>query len=59
MDMNLLDKIKLFSFDQSGSVVVEYALVAGILAIGCITALGDVQDAVAALLRSIAAKLSP
>lgn len=48
-----------FLKDEEGATAIEYALIAGIIAIGILASLGEVRDAITGLFDRIVTALTP
>lgn len=55
MKKHIVDFLK----DEEGATAIEYALIAGIIAIGILASLGEVRDAITGLFDRIVTALTP
>ncbi len=55
---NMKQLVLAFARDESGQDLIEYALVAGLIGLGAITAMGTLSSAVGDAFTSVASKLT-
>jgi pilus assembly protein Flp/PilA len=53
-----MSMFKSFINDESGATAIEYGLIAGLIAVGLVTALGGLRNNIASTFNSIGGKLS-
>jgi pilus assembly protein Flp/PilA len=54
----MIDTIKNFLNDESGATAIEYGLIAALVSVAAITALGSLGDSLGTMFNSVATELS-
>ena len=55
---NISKLIRTFAQDESGQDLIEYALVAGLIGLGAVTAMGNLSSSIATAFSSVGSKLN-
>ena len=55
---NITQFILKFAQDESGQDLIEYALVAGLIGLGAVTAMGGLSNAISSAFSSVSSKLT-
>jgi pilus assembly protein Flp/PilA len=58
MRLNALQMLRIFHNDQSGQDLIEYALIAGLIALAAVTTMGTLGSAINTTFASLATKLN-
>jgi pilus assembly protein Flp/PilA len=55
---NIMQLIRTFAKDESGQDLIEYALVAGLIGLGAVTAMGSLSGAIGNAFNSVSSRLT-
>ncbi len=55
---NIMQLVRTFAKDESGQDLIEYALVAGLIGLGAVTAMGSLSTAIGGAFNSVSSRLT-